>query len=95
MEFRKMRTFWSLLKQNNLDPANAKPLLAILPCSRRECATTEIGMGLIYATMIVLWMILFPPAATSRQDLWPASEQHRPIGVESGQSLGFSRTLAQ
>ena len=96
MEFREMRTFWSLLKQNKFDPANAKPWLAILPCSkRRECVTREIGMGLIYATTIVLWMLLFPPAATSRQHSWPASKRPRPIGVESGQSRGFSRTLAQ
>ena len=96
MEFREMRTFRSWLKQNNLDLANAKPLFATLPCSkRRQCVTTEIGMGLICATMIVLWMILFPPAPTNRQNSWPASDQHRPICVESGQSRGFSRTLAQ
>jgi len=90
MEFREMRTFWSLLKQNKFDPANAKPWLAILPCSkRRECVTREIGMGLIYATTIVSWMILFPAAATKRQDSRPGSEQHRPICVESSHSRGF------
>lgn len=96
MELREMRTFWSLLKQHNLDLGNARPLLVILACSKgRRCVTTEIGIGLICSTMIVLWMILFPPAATSRQDSWPASNQHRPIFIESGQSRGFSRTLAQ